>query len=1078
MSEQFQQFQLSEIERLKREKAQAELEALAKGPQSAPEPVATPAPESPSWDGKTQIPPEEIEQFKRGLAGEDVPEFSAPSPMQTPQPAQKSPLDFLSEAAAPYVKSETKQADGSEWQGAPYAYNPAPNQDNPLFNRMGKLGDADTFQNNKISTNDPNFPQDAALKTDFFTDRLRINPETGTLMREGQVKNEQVIEPEHFESKKVTVPTPTTANTQVGFGHNERKLSPNEQQKLKDFVTEYQKNPEAVLHIKGRASAPGSNSYNMKISQDRANNVEAAALAAGIPASAIKKSWVGENEANPRATAEQQAADRETQFEVKYNKPVTHIESSYVPGKTSYANVQASTTLPIPSDNREMQTDNVRYNDANGLTPEEPMQTEEFTDVQQLPDDHWPAQNPNPEAAPQDPEPQSGELGEFGEKPKTLDPLEKAPEEPKKYNGEWVWETMPGLAAFGDVIGAGQLGIGGGAQDTSGVFKELAALAQSTAPRSQAMMKDYGTMRNNQFQDYTDFARGQDAMLELKNKPAELELKRLALNLQSRKLEQEIAMEPENQALLRKKMDIEQQKADIEKAELAQKQKMQPQELQLKTDKLKLDQQEIAMKTEELTQKLDLAKLKDPRRECTIDEVEYIAAELDAVDQGKLAEQVRRRDGLNGSPLTYGELGGLSEAIKRTYQPNFGDKLKSATDLAGRNMDIQGKLAEEAAKAAAKTKEPKDFSVNEKESLSKAVIPIQGKNYLVGSQTPAARRDLELQSATMEFLDNNTEKLVKPYKKFLDIVSSGSPTEILKSQFGMIKGEMEASAYSLVKYLQAQFNSGVLNPGELEMFGRLSGVNISESDKAALNAKDAGVFSKIIGSITDKIGNTLDMIVTDSVVERRGAKGAELYNNLVETIRRLRDNAGIVISSNLRDFNPNSKLDQDIIAVTGQPPLGPKEFKQEFARAKAHDEAIFPTPVWTAYKENAALVQKSAGKGGSVDLDSAFNEVRSLGNQAAETAKNEIRKIQAKQAATPAPTRAPTVAPQATRAPTVVPTAAPTRAPTAAPTVAPIAAPAPTPAPMRKYKVKFPTKTGTPAAQTENKKDKDQDEQW
>ncbi len=65
---------------------------------------------------------------------------------------------------------------------------------------------------------------------------------------------------------------------------------------LRDAAKEIRSNPERRVTLVGKASSIGADYYNMALSQQRAETVRNALIAAGVPASRIEVLWVGERE--------------------------------------------------------------------------------------------------------------------------------------------------------------------------------------------------------------------------------------------------------------------------------------------------------------------------------------------------------------------------------------------------------------------------------------------------------------------------------------------------------------------------------------------------------------------------------------------------------------------------------------------------------------------------------------------------------------------------------------------------------------------------------------------------------------
>jgi OOP family OmpA-OmpF porin len=79
------------------------------------------------------------------------------------------------------------------------------------------------------------------------------------------------------------------------FAYNSATLTPEGQQQIADAVA-FIKDGTAKLRITGKADRSGSNDYNMKLSQARAQAVRDAAIADGLPSDRIVVAWSGESQ--------------------------------------------------------------------------------------------------------------------------------------------------------------------------------------------------------------------------------------------------------------------------------------------------------------------------------------------------------------------------------------------------------------------------------------------------------------------------------------------------------------------------------------------------------------------------------------------------------------------------------------------------------------------------------------------------------------------------------------------------------------------------------------------------------------
>lgn len=107
----------------------------------------------------------------------------------------------------------------------------------------------------------------------------------------------------------------------VYFDLNSARLTPEGQQQIKQAVALIQDGT-ARLKIVGKADRSGSAGRNMQLSQQRAEAIRTAAIAAGLPANRIDVQWTGEN-TPPVATKDNVVEKRNRVVEISTLMPVT-----------------------------------------------------------------------------------------------------------------------------------------------------------------------------------------------------------------------------------------------------------------------------------------------------------------------------------------------------------------------------------------------------------------------------------------------------------------------------------------------------------------------------------------------------------------------------------------------------------------------------------------------------------------------------------------------------------------------------------------------------------------------------------
>jgi len=87
---------------------------------------------------------------------------------------------------------------------------------------------------------------------------------------------------------------------------------------INQVVADYNANKSTAISATGHTDRSGSDAYNEKLSEERADAVRAALIDAGVPADAITTAWKGESEnAVPTADGVKEQANRRAEIIVQ-----------------------------------------------------------------------------------------------------------------------------------------------------------------------------------------------------------------------------------------------------------------------------------------------------------------------------------------------------------------------------------------------------------------------------------------------------------------------------------------------------------------------------------------------------------------------------------------------------------------------------------------------------------------------------------------------------------------------------------------------------------------------------------------
>ncbi len=118
-------------------------------------------------------------------------------------------------------------------------------------------------------------------------DRFGKSLQTAQAAVEPEPESAPTAEPEAMEPEQST----------VYFGFDDANVQDSETGKIADAARAYKNMPDGTqLSITGHADRAGADTYNRKLSTERARNVKAALVARGVPASAISVAARGESE--------------------------------------------------------------------------------------------------------------------------------------------------------------------------------------------------------------------------------------------------------------------------------------------------------------------------------------------------------------------------------------------------------------------------------------------------------------------------------------------------------------------------------------------------------------------------------------------------------------------------------------------------------------------------------------------------------------------------------------------------------------------------------------------------------------
>lgn len=97
-------------------------------------------------------------------------------------------------------------------------------------------------------------------------------------------------------SANIKVSSMQVIQSDVLFHHDKYNLKPTAREKLDKIVGHLMANPKQTVHVVGHTDSSGTDAYNMKLSERRANSVRDYFIANGVAANRISIAWKGESE--------------------------------------------------------------------------------------------------------------------------------------------------------------------------------------------------------------------------------------------------------------------------------------------------------------------------------------------------------------------------------------------------------------------------------------------------------------------------------------------------------------------------------------------------------------------------------------------------------------------------------------------------------------------------------------------------------------------------------------------------------------------------------------------------------------
>ena len=151
----------------------------------------------------------------------------------------------------------------------------------------------------------------------YKTDPLKADTDGGTVMDGKEVQNgTNPLDPSDDVPKQMVEKDVTFDN--VMFGFDKSGLTKNAQAALDAIADAVKKYSEAKLTLSGNTDSIGSEKYNMKLSEKRANSVKKYLIDKGVDESILNVEWFGESKpAVPNTSAANRAKNRRVEIKAK-----------------------------------------------------------------------------------------------------------------------------------------------------------------------------------------------------------------------------------------------------------------------------------------------------------------------------------------------------------------------------------------------------------------------------------------------------------------------------------------------------------------------------------------------------------------------------------------------------------------------------------------------------------------------------------------------------------------------------------------------------------------------------------------
>ena len=118
----------------------------------------------------------------------------------------------------------------------------------------------------------------------------------------------------------------------MGFETNSDRVTSGSQNVLNGIATDLKKYPRLRIELQGHTDSTGSDAYNLKLSQQRADSVRAFLMQAGVPAEQVVAKGYGESQPTAtNATEQGRALNRRVVMNVLTNSPAVNVTTPDAP---------------------------------------------------------------------------------------------------------------------------------------------------------------------------------------------------------------------------------------------------------------------------------------------------------------------------------------------------------------------------------------------------------------------------------------------------------------------------------------------------------------------------------------------------------------------------------------------------------------------------------------------------------------------------------------------------------------------------------------------------------------------------